>query len=230
MKELTKTYFRQDVADTEKEKWDSRQEILQRNVQTLSELMNITINSIEQLESVNPEWLEDQISKSESNLRSVLGAGTFIPAGISKQFADNYAEIREKAASPVESIVSMLTFLKGNSIGIKIDSKGRPWLNEKDVKTKIDETATYQFSESDKEAYPYLQAIFEALNNWLKFEKAKKYAPANLQEILSNADKARVLEQRNLFDFNPGFFYTLKAWGRILKPTELPKKVEDNDE
>ena len=192
--------------------------------------MNITISSTEQLEGVTPEWLEDQISKSESNLRTVLGAGTFIPAGISKQFADNYAEIREKAASPVESIVNMLAFLKENGIGIKIDSKGRPWLNEKDVKAKIEETATYQFSESDKEAFPRLQAIFEALNEWLKFERAKKYAPANLQEILSNADKARVLEQRNLFDFNPGFFYTLKAWGRILRQTEQPKKAVDNDD
>lgn len=226
MKELPKTYLRQDVADREKEKWDGRQESLQKSVQELSELMNITISSVEQLEGVTPEWLEDQICKSESNLRTVLGAGTFIPAGISKQFADNYAEIREKTASPVENIVSMLAYMKENGIGIKIDSKGRPWLNEKDVKAKIEETATFQFSESDKEAYPYFAAVFEALNELLKFQKAKKFAPCNLQEILSNADAARVLEHRSLFDFNAGSFYTLKAWGKILRPTEQPKKDE----
>ena len=224
MKELSKTYFRQDVADREQEILDGRQANLQKSVQELSELMNITISSVEQLECINPEWLEEKIRKSESNLRAVLGADTFIPAGISKQFADNYSEVRQKASSPVENIVDVLAYLKENGIGIKIDSKGRPWLNEKDVKAKIEEKATFQFSESDKEAYPYFAAVFEALNELLKFQKAKKYAPCNLQEILTNADAARVLENRSLFDFNAGAFYTLKAWGKILMPIGQPKK------
>ena len=121
MKELPKSYFRQDVAEKEQGNWNERQASLQKSVQELSELMNTTFSSVEQLEGVTPEWLEDQISKSESNLRTVLGAGTFIPAGISKQFAEKYEEIRSKAAGPVEHIVTMLAYLKENGISLKMD-------------------------------------------------------------------------------------------------------------
>lgn len=220
MKELPKSYFRQDVAEKEQGNWNECQASLQKSVQELSELMNTTFSSVEQLEGVTPEWLEDQISKSESNLRTVLGAGTFIPAGISKQFAEKYEEIRSKAAGPVEHIVTMLAYLKENGISLKMDSKGRPWLNEKEVKAKIEETATYRFTESDKEAYPYFAAVFESINELLKFERAKNYVPCEIKEILSNADAAKVIGQRNLLDLNAEYFFTLKAWGKILRPQE----------
>ena len=220
MKELPKSYFRQDVAEKEQGNWNERQASLQKSVQELSELMNTTFSSVEQLEGVTPEWLEDQISKSESNLRTVLGAGTFIPAGISKQFAEKYEEIRSKAAGPVEHIVTMLAYLKENGISLKMDSKGRPWLNEKEVKAKIEETATYRFTESDKEAYPYFAAVFESINELLKFERAKNYVPCEIKEILSNADAAKVIGQRNLLDLSAEYFFTLKAWGKILRPQE----------
>lgn len=227
MKVLPKSIFREDYAREEQERWDKRQRSFQKEVALLSELMNITFEKVEQLEAVNVEWLKEQIERSQKNLKSVLGAGSFIPSGISKQFNDNYDDIRRRAVDPVNDIASTMEFLKGQSVKVKIDSKGRPWFDEKDVKAKVTAYATYMFSVPQREAFPYVQAISDALNAWRKFEKDKGYQQGNVLSLMNNINLTNKQDGKDNFDISADEFFNFIAYGRILRIVDKPEPEED---
>ena len=229
MKTLPKSVFLEDVARREKEKWEGIQSTLQKSVSELSELMNMTFGKVEDLEAVSIEWLNAQIEQSRKNLKSVLGAGSFIPKGISKQFDENYNDIREKAAQPVEGIVNTLVFLKEHGVSIKIDSHGRPWLNEKEVKAKVEASANYTFPDSQREAYTYLQAIVEAIVSLRKYEKEKNLERCDIGSVINSI--ASDGTGKNGLNLKPEKFFSLIAYGRILKPAGLDasKKIDDEE-
>lgn len=229
MKQLPNTIHRESVAEREQKRYDSRQESLQTNVVGLSDLINVKFESTEQLEAVTTEWLDDQISKSKSNLRTIFGTnGGFIPAGISQQFADNYEAIRKAARPFIEGIQDGLTFAKSEQIPLKFDSKGRPWLDEKVVREKVKESALYSFTEEEKEFYGLIAPIFDALDEVRKYEKEHGLISSDLKKVLSEYIESADL-QRAKYTLTPEKYYTLTSYGKVLarlRPT-VKKPAEE---
>ena len=221
MKKLPKTIIVEHNRKAHQDAFDGQQAILQENVKAISELMNLKIESVEQLEGITPEWLDGEILKSKNNLKMIFGAGGgFIPEQVSSQFSDNYEEIRFKAQKPIASIQSALDFCKQKNVGIKIDSNGKPWLNEKEVKENIEKASTYTFTEEDSAYYTLLGNVFDALNEVRKYEKQNGLSTSELAKIISNVADVEGLKGGNTFPFEPKDFLTLKLWGKILKPKE----------
>lgn len=228
MKVLSKSVFLEDVARMEKEKWERIQSSLQKSVSELSDLTNTTFGKVEDLEAVSIEWLNYQIEHSRKNLKTVLGAGCFIPAGISRQFDANYNDIKEKATGPVNGIVSSLAFLKEHGVSIKIDSHGRPWLNEKEVREKVKASATYKFPDNQREAYTYFQAIVEAIVSLRKYEKEQNLEHCDIGSVL-NSIAGDSMGNSGL-NLKPEKFFSLIAYGMILKPVGHGASNQIDDE
>ena len=145
-----------------------------------------------------------------------MGAGGgFIPSGISKQFADNYADIRNRALPIIDSIQANLEWCKTKGIGIKIDSKGKPWLNEKDVKEAVTKYAEYTFSEDQNTYYTLLCKVFGSIDEIRSYEESQGLAVADIPQIISEWNTARVLSKKKKFDFMPEDFLGLTNWGRV---------------
>lgn len=218
MKALPKKLLNSKALENAQEKCDNVQEILQKYVMDLSGLMNIRFESFEQLEGATPKWLDDQIEKSKTSLRAVFGAGGgFIPSGISKQFADNYADIRNRALPIIDGIQANLKWCKTKGIGIKIDSKGKPWLNEKDVKEAVTKYAEYTFSEDQNTYYTLLCKVFGSIDEICSYEESQGLEVADIPQIISEWNTARVLSKKKKFDFTPEDFLGLINWGKVCR-------------
>ena len=219
MKKSPKTYFLENTANDLREKWERRQEAFQNAVATLCELTNTTFTSADQLEAVNIDWVNKQISRSQQSLKSILGAGCFIPAGISKQFETNYKEIRDRISGPVNTISAIMKSLKDDGIKVKVDSKGRPWFDEKDVKAIVDKAATYTFPDVHREGYQYVQKVIEALNELRRFEKANGFAPSNIMTVLGNCNYFNKNSKgKDTFDMSDEQFFRAYAHGILFSP------------
>ena len=221
MKVLPKKIYREDVAKKHREKLEGVQKRFQKSVADLSEAMNMTFPDVAALEAINDKWLNDQISKSKKSLKSVFGAdGGFIPSGISKQFEQNYTDIKNKALPLVNNIVLYMDDLKKKGIKVKVDSKGRPWLDEKDVKASVEAAATYTFSDAQREAWAHIIAACEALNEWRKYEKANNFAQSPILDLLNNVAFANKKNRKPSFIPTPEQFFTWIAWGKVLQPCD----------
>lgn len=238
MKKLPKKIFLTDVKERLEGEISKKQESLQRATAKLSELRNMRIESVEQLEGISPEWLEGEISKSKQNLSIVFGnSGGFIPHGIAKQFSDEYERVRRDCQDPMETIAGHLAWCKKNGIGIKIDSKGRPWLNEKDVKELVEREATHTFSEAEVEYYAYFQAIFEAMDALRAYESQNGFTASNLQGILADRfiacfhfDEKTCKTIYKPYQFSPEEYYTLIRWGKIFRHEHKEECDEETDD
>lgn len=230
MKALPKKLLNSKALENAQEKCDTVQGILQKNAMDLSELMNIRFTSFEELDEVSPIWLDDQIKKSKNSLKAVFGAGGgFIPTGISKQFEDNYADVRNRALPIIYNVQASLQWCKTKGIGIKIDSKGKPWLNEKDVKEAVTKYAEYTFSEDQNTYYTLLCKVFESIDEIHSYEKSKGMEVADLAKIISDWNTARVLNKQKDFDFTPNDFLTLINWGKICRMKEVTNNEKADD-
>ena len=238
MKKLPKKIFLTDVKERLEETYNKRQEILQIATAKLSQLRNLRIESVEQLEGISPEWLEEEISNSKKNLTTIFGnSGGFIPAGISKQFSDEYERVRRECQDPIETITGSLAWCRENGIGIKIDSKGRPWLNEKDVKELVEREATHTFSEAEVEYYAYFQAIFEAMDALRAYESQNGFRPSDLQGVVTDRflacftfDNDTCKTIRRPYQFTPEEYYTLIRWGKIIRHEHKEECDEETDD
>ena len=230
MKVLPKKIYREDVAKQHSEKLEEIQEHFQKSVADLSEAMNMTFPDVEALEAINEEWLKDQISKSKKSLKSIFAAGGgFIPAGISKQFEQNYADIESKAQPLVDGIVWYMDDLKKKGIKVKVDSKGRPWLDEKDVKASVEAAATYTFSDAQREAWNLIISACESLNEWLEFEKANGFAQSQILDLLKNVALANKYNGKTSYIPTPEKFFNWIACGELLTPCDYSALEQQKD-
>ena len=225
MKKLPKKVVLEDRKAKIREKFEEKQDVLQRATARLSELRNLNIETVEQLEGISLDWLEDEIAKSKKNLSMIFGSsGGFIPAGISRQFSDEYERVRMECRNPIAIITGTLDWCRQNGIGIKIDSKGRPWLNEKDVKELVDREATHTFSAQETEYYEYFQAIFDAMDTLRQYESENGFEPSNLQGVMNERllacfyiDQETMKPIRKAYQFSPEEYLTQIMWGRICR-------------
>lgn len=232
MKQLPRKVILSEAKERAEETFEKKQSILQDAVAKISELRNVKIRTVEQLEAISHEWLEGEISKSKSNLYSLFGsAGGFIPSGISRQFSDEYERVRNDCYSPIETIVSCVAWCKEKGIGLKIDSQGRPWLNEKDVKNAVEQLATHTFSEEERAYYERFQAIFEAMDALRAYESENGFEPSNLQSVISERMIAVYIGEKTLktehkpYQYNPIEYLRLIHWGKIMR-----RKHEDAED
>ena len=209
------------------ESYEEKQVVLQEATATISQRLNIKLESVDQLKGINEEWVDSLIAKSQDNLKSVLGAGSFIPSGISKQFSDEYTRVRRDCEDPIATITGVIDWCESKGIGFKIDSKGRPWLNEKDVREAVEREATFSFSAEQIAYYEHFQAIFESMDSLRAYECQNGLQPADLQTIM--ADRFKDLAYASIYEatkyeatklpyqFSPEGFYDLIAWGKICR-------------
>ncbi len=230
-KELPNSLYRQNLAEQEAERLSSLESSLRSHVARIAELRNLSIKSVKQLESITPEWLEGEIAKSKNSLSTVLGVGGFIPAGISKQFDDEYNKVRKECAQPIASIQSELLSCKDRGISLRIDSEGLPRFNEDDVKAAIDKAATYKFSDEEKELYTLFAEIVETMNKIRQYEQqhgAKKSNIPNTIVWLFNGTydtRTGELISGKEYEFTPEYFFRLIAFGKLF----LRNPEEDDD-
>ena len=225
MKKLPKKILFDDTKERLEKEYNEKQDSLQEAAAKISELRNLKIESVEQLEGISFDWLEKEISKSKNNLNTLFGSsGGFIPAGISKQFSDEYERVRRECNDPIDKITDIVAWCKRKGIGIKMDSKGRPWLNEKDVKEKVEREATHTFSEEEEEYYGYFQAIFEAMDTLRRYESSHGLESSNLQGILADRfiacfhfDEKTCKTIYKPYQYSPEEYYKLICWGVILR-------------
>lgn len=225
MKNLPKKIFLDDVKESLETSYNKKQDSLQNATAKIAELRNLKIETVEQLESISPEWLENEINKSKQNLSTIFGtSGGFIPSGISKQFSDEYERVRRECKDPIETITGHLLWCKDKGIGIKIDSKGRPWFNEKDVKESVEREATHCFSETEIEYYQHFQAIFEAMDGLRSYESENGFEMSDLQTVMRDrfascfsVDMNTLKTNRRSYQFTPEEYYKLIGYGRICR-------------
>lgn len=225
MKKLPKKIILSDVKESVEKTFSEKQTFLQDAVAKISELRNLKFESVEQLESVSKKWLEAEINQSKQNLNTMFAnTGGFIPAGISKQFSDEYERVKKECQAPINTIKGTLAWCKEKGIGLKIDSKGRPWLNEKDVKEAVEREATHTFSDGEMEYYEHFQAIFEAMDALRRFESENGYEPSDLQTVTANRfvacfriDMETLKQHHEPFQFTPEEYYRLIAYGKICR-------------
>lgn len=226
MKKLPKKIVIEDRKKKAQESYDEKQVVLQEATDTISRTLNIKLESIEQLKGINEEWVDSLIAKSRDNLKSVLGMGTgsFIPAGISKQFSDEYTRVRRECEDPIATITGVIDWCESKGIGLKIDSKGRPWLNEKDVREQVEREATISFSAEQLAYYEHFQHIFESMDALRSYERENGYLPAALQTIMADRFKGLALasngDTKSSYQFSPEGFFSLIAWGKICRKKE----------
>lgn len=227
MKNLPKSLVNQLAMENLQKEYDKKQELLQKYVAEISRLRNLSISSVEQLEAISHKWLEDEITKSQENLRTVFGSsGGFIPAGISKQFDDEYNRVRQECFGHIDGIVEIRNWCKDRGIGIKIDSKGRPWLNEKDVKEAVNREASRTFSEEERHYYTLLGNLFASLNEIHRYETLQGMDHAELHTIISEENTARLVRtetsiKANEYAFTPEKFLSWLNWGKVCRKSRL---------
>lgn len=225
MKKLPKKIILSDVKERVEKTFSEKQSRLQEAAAKISELRNLKFESVEQLEGVSKKWLEAEINQSKQNLNTMFATtGGFIPAGISKQFSDEYERVKKECQTPINTIKDTLTWCKEKGIGLKIDSKGRPWLNEKDVKETVEREATYTFSSDEAEYYEYFQAIFEAMDALQRYESQNGFKPSNLQRVMSerliacfHIDQDTLKEHKRPYQFTPEEYLGQIKWGNIFR-------------
>ena len=223
MKKLPKSIVNQLAMERLQKEFDNKQELLQKHVAEISRLRNMSISSVEQLEAISHKWLEDEIAKSQENLRTIFHAsGGFVPAGISEQFNDEYNRVRKECFSHIDEIANIRDWCKVRGIGIKIDSKGRPWLNEKDVKEAILKESSHTFSEEEKHYYELLANLFDAINEIHRYEESKGLAHSELHSIIREQDIARTIRSETdirlkEYRFTPEVFHSLLCYGKVCR-------------
>ena len=229
MKKLPNKILRADVKKHLEEEYSKKQDLLQGAAAKISELRNLKIETVEQLEAINNKWLENEIDKSKKNLSTIFGtSGGFIPAGISKQFSDEYERVRRECQNPIDMIKLTLAWCKTKGIGIKMDSKGRPWLNEKDVKEAVEREATHCFSEEEKEYYEYFQAIFEAMDALRSYESKNGFESSDLQTVVTNRflscfiiNPDTMQQHSKPYQYTPEEYFTALCSGRIFRKKQV---------
>lgn len=226
MKNLPKSLVNQLTMENLQKEYDRKQDLLQKSVAEISRLRNISISSVEQFEVISHKWIEDEISKSKESLKTVFGDnGGFIPAGISKQFDDEYNRVRQECFGHIDGIIDIRNWCEAHGIGIKIDSKGRPWLNEKDVKEAVLKEATRTFSEEERHYYTLLGDLFASLNEIHRYEKLQGMAHASFDAILHEENLARIVTTETSvklheWDFGPEKFLSWLNWGKVCRSDE----------
>lgn len=224
MKKLPKKIVIEDRKKKAQESYDEKQVVLQEATETISRTLNIKLETVDELKGINEEWLDNLITKSRDNLKSVLGAVSFIPAGINKQFSDQYTRVRRECEDPIATITGVIDWCETKGIGLKIDSKGRPWLNEKDVREQVEREATISFSAEQLAYYEHFQHIFESMDALRAYERENGYQPAALQTIMADRFKGLALTSnggtKSSYQFSPEGFFSLIAWGKICRKKE----------
>ena len=237
MKKLPKKVILANVKERLEETYTKKQDSLQEATAKISELRNLKIETVEQLEKVSKEWIEEEITKSKKNLNTVFGSsGGFIPAGIAKQFSDEYERVRRDCQQPIDTITAHLAWCKEKGIGIKMDSKGRPWLNEKDLKEVVEREATHTFSEEETEYYEHFQAIFEAMDALQDYESKNGFEPSNLQGVITDrflccyhVDMETLKEVRRPFQYTPEEYYRVLCSGCVLRKRHYAVLNDDEE-
>ena len=224
MKKLPRKVIRANAKERLEEEFQNLQERLQEASAKLSTLRNVKFESVEQFEAISDKWLKEEIAKSKENLNTVFGGGGFIPEGIARQFATEYDRVRKECKEPINTIVSILSNCKQRGIGIKIDSKGRPWLNEKHIKEAVEREAAFSFSDEQMEYYEHFQAIFEAMDALRRYERENGFEEANLQGIMADrflqcykVDINTLKTHTRPFQYTPEEFCNLIGWGSICR-------------
>lgn len=214
--ELTTIYLDM-VAIKEKERWSNFEESFQREIKSLSQTLNVKFETTEQIAEISPEWLTRQIEQSRENLKGVLGAGSFVPVSISKQFDDNYASIKRSCTPLTDGIMYDCIHLAESGVGFYLDENGVPHLNQNDLQEKIDAAATRTFNDTQKEGLGYISAITKALNKLRAWEKANKLLPSRIVNILSASNHANSLKGEDVFDVSPVELYNRMQMGDIFQ-------------
>ena len=225
MKNLPKKINLADRKERLEKAYAKKQERLQEATAKISELRNLKLETVEQLETISKEWLEEEICKSKKNLNTLLGSsGGFIPAGIAKQFADEYERVRRECQEPIDIITDSLAWCREAGISVKMDSKGRPWLSEKDVKEAVEREATHTFSEAEMEYYEHFQAIFEAMDALQAYESENGFDPSDLQNVTADRflscyiiDLDTLKVRKKPFQYTPEEYFRVLCSGKIFR-------------
>lgn len=227
MEKLPLTLFDDATAKAKRDKLELEQSKLQKSVAFLSEALSLKFTTVQQLETLSPEWLEDEIKSSVDNVKMMFGSGVgFLPGKfLSDTLLPQYNTMRKECAEPLEVIRIGLEFCKKNNITIVFDNNGLPWYDGKDIDRVVNDAGTYTFSDDERDFYKIIASIFDKMDKLRDFEKEHNVTPCDLQGIINERMQVNLVEGKG-YCMQPKDYFNLRRYGKVLsKKTEI--KQED---
>lgn len=145
---------------------ESDRQSLNGSADALREI-GFNILSVEALKAVTEESVSKQVENGLEAAKKAFG-GSFIPKAVLADLTTTYNDIKAKAAPQAGHIADMVA--KYSDIEIKMDSKGHFWFDKKQVEEQATETATHEYTQTQREYYSRLFDVADALNALFRYE------------------------------------------------------------
>lgn len=228
MEKLKKAYLDKAARDRILEEIESDRKKLNENVEQLREKLGISIDDIETLKAVSPEWCKQYVKNAEENYLKTLSP--FVVKTVQSDVHDKFRAAYDEAVPFCYEVKQILARRKFN---IKIDSKGHFWFDEKETKPFAAELATIHYSEDEVEFCNKACEIIEMINDFEKWAAIKGFDPffteqytvnyngnfttSNIITILTDAEVSSFggINTKNHLTFNAEVFRELLRKGYI---------------
>lgn len=128
----------------------------------------LPVGSDQELRELSHEKVDARIENAISEWKAQAAKMLLDPKSVDTAL-ERYEETRQELTKHVDTLNSIMSEYKG--VSFKIDSKGRPWFNEKELDNFIKESSTYFFTEVDKKYYNALGHMIDGFNELLTIEK-----------------------------------------------------------
>lgn len=171
-KRLKKAYLDEAKRDKILSEIEADRQSLNANVEKLRGELSISIDDIETLQAVSPEWCKDYVKQAEESYLQNLSA--FVVKTVQNDVHDKFRAAYEAAAPLCAQIQKILRYRK---FTIKQDSKGRFWFDSKETKALATETATIHYSEDEVEFFNKVSEIIDNINEFEKWAQIKGFDP-----------------------------------------------------
>jgi hypothetical protein len=154
---------------------------------TLMQLLNFKFESVDEVRSMTLDYLKTKIEESRNRMIGTLKVSSFVPEKVAQFYDNSFAEVLKEAEPQINTLRNAIQFFDNEKIGLKIDSKGRPWANEKDVEKIANEKTIFTFSDEQRKYYSVICDALDALNEITKYEKQQKINRFSIGETPANA-------------------------------------------
>lgn len=155
-KMLRDTFFAKDKFDATFKQLKEREERMQHNQEIVCTTLHTTFHSIDDVERCNIENLKADMEKIREQERARFQSVLFCDDASLIDIEERHGRLLHEWTPIVEAFQGNVAFFRNQGITLKLDSKGKVWAEEKDLKRVATDAATIYWTDEDKQLYTKL--------------------------------------------------------------------------
>ena len=161
---LNNTFFSKFEFDEALKQFENRVERMQEHQQEVCETIHTKFNSIEDVERFTIENIKADMDKVLEDERARYKNVLFSDAQRLLDVEERYSRMLREFTPVIRAFQNDVEFYRTNSISLKLDSHGKIWADEKDMKKAATDKATHSWTDEDKKLYTKLGELVELIS------------------------------------------------------------------